>query len=129
LTQIGIHSFANPDSNYSSLKADMRIIPLSEILEEDGALELEEEIELEDDELLLLSLDADALNSGVMEGVSAVNHQGLAPEIVVKLFAMYRRLCRDRQMFVGVYEYNPLYDNLSQKGARFLASLLYQTLF
>ena len=26
----------------------------------------------------------------------------------------------------GIFEYNPLYDNLSQKGARTLAALIYQ---
>jgi hypothetical protein len=44
-----------------------------------------------------------------------------------KLEVMHIALCTLLEPF-GFYEYNPLYDNLSQKGARFVASLIFKIL-
>jgi formiminoglutamase len=74
--------------------------------------------------LPILSLDADALNAAYMEGVSAVNPRGLSLEVVSDIFDFYFKLDTEKK-YCGIYEYNPLYDNLSAKGARILASLIY----
>ena len=67
---------------------------------------------------------ADAIDAGVMEGVSAVNHRGLPYDFIedVLLYAIDELKCQH----FGFFEYNPVYDNLSQKGARALAALIYQ---
>ena len=59
-----------------------------------------------------------------MEGVSAVNHRGLPYDFIedVLLYSIDALNCQH----FGIFEYNPLYENLSQKGARALASLIYQ---
>jgi formiminoglutamase len=62
-----------------------------------------------------------------MEGVSAVNHQGISSREVQKILETVLNSKKGKKYF-GFYEYNPLYDNLSQKGARFIASLIYNIL-
>jgi formiminoglutamase len=74
--------------------------------------------------LYLFSLDADALESSLMEGVSAVNHRGLPYHFVEELLTYALDVLRTKHF--GIYEYNPVYDNLSQKGARSLSGLIYK---
>ena len=58
-----------------------------------------------------------------MEAVSAVNHQGLSLTTVKIIFNTIKAL-QPTQQYLGIYEYNPIYDNLSQKGARALTDLI-----
>jgi formiminoglutamase len=62
-----------------------------------------------------------------MEGVSAVNHQGLNSNQVLEILLTILNSKKGKKYF-GFYEYNPIYDNLSQKGARFIASLIFRIL-
>ena len=122
LTQMGIHPFANESSSYKDLSAEMVTFSVDEL--SDRGAELEKKISFNRNELTLLSLDCDALASESMEAVSAVNPEGLSFQYVKKVFNFYRKLDQDKKIY-GIYEYNPLFDNLSQKGAKCLASLIY----
>ena len=135
LTQIGIHPFANPQSNYQNL--DRKRLFFFEEMEKETFYWDKKQTEKwcqnnlcpKSDEIQFLNLDADALHSGVMEAVSAVNHSGLKMEFVQTLFHFYRNQNQSSKWFIGLYEMNPLFDNLSQKGARALSVLLYKTLY
>ncbi|GAB4014517.1 MAG: formimidoylglutamase [Bdellovibrio sp.] len=129
LIQWGTHSFANAPANYTKLeKASMQIIDNDLISREpeQSHRSLMQAL-AEHAGTSILSLDVDAIESSVMTGVSAVNYQGLSTEIVHRVFEEYLRTYKGTAFF-GIYEFNPIYDDLSQKGARFIAYLLYQIL-
>lgn len=122
ITQVGIHPYANAHGNYQNLKSSMSIWG-------PGIFQLEQLSELikqNPEDVFYLSLDADAIHASTMEAVSAVNHDGLSDKFVSDVFELYFRSVPRENWIVGIYEYNPLFDNLSCKGARFLASLLYK---
>lgn len=79
-----------------------------------------------DDTFIYLSLDCDVIESSTMEAVSAVNHEGI-PVSYIQLI-IEKIMCFAGPKAFGIYEYNPIYDNLSQKGARSLCSLIYNYL-
>ena len=133
LIQLGIHKFCNIQGNYQKLEKGKMEILSSDQLERASACGslselLTEHLPLKSDALTVLSLDCDGLSCAYMEGVSAVNPRGLSMQTVCDIFAYYRNTI-GHPPIVGIYEYNPLYDNLSQKGARTIAALLYGLLF
>ncbi len=132
IVQLGIHDFANTISTMSNLPKGRETVMTYEDVRygtvnfNDNEKLLRKVLPYHEDALYFFSLDADALDAGVMEGVSAVNHRGLPYDFVedVLIYAIDELKCRH----FGLYEYNPVYDNLSQKGARTLAALIYQIL-
>ena len=133
LIQLGIHNFCNVQGNYQKLKRGKMEIISSDQLERasaKGSLPefLRERLPLESNALTILSLDCDGLSCAYMESVSAVNPHGLSMQTVRDIFNYYRNGIQHPPI-AGIYEYNPLYDNLSQKGAKTIAALLYSLLF
>jgi len=132
LIQIGIHDFANTKSTMSDLGRAKEIVATYDDLRRltqnftQNRKVFERMIPFDRETLYIFSLDADALESGIMEGVSAVNHRGLPYDFVEELLNYAINNLKAKHF--GIYEYNPLYDNLSQKGARSLASLIYQVI-
>ncbi len=120
LWQVGIHSFANPESNYGDFKrAQMRLFEADNT----ALKQMQQTLAGMKGPLVVLSLDADALNASFMEGVSAVNPSGMTLDYLKEFLDLF-----GGAKYFGIYEYNPLYDNLSCKGARSLAYLLEQFL-
>lgn len=139
LVQLGIHHFANSPSTQSALeKGKMHCISFSQLEKESWGFTrpIDELLNYHfspkslqqnaDKEVWILSLDCDALESGIMEGVSAVNHRGIPLHTIAEIFNYFKQ--HAPRFVAGLYEYNPIYDNLSQKGARALASLIYPVL-
>jgi formiminoglutamase len=124
LFQVGIHDYANAHSNFEKLpQGEMNIFN-----DDDWSMvagHIENQIDPED-EVLVLSLDADALSASIMEGVSAVNPNGLSLKFMNDCLQSYLEWTEGKKQYFGIYEYNPVYDNLSQKGARSIASLMHQ---
>lgn len=130
LIQIGIHDFANSKSTMDDLGRAKEVVATYDDLKHltnnfsNNRKLFERMIPYDHEALYLFSLDADALESSIMEGVSAVNHRGLPYHFVEELLIYSQDVLRTKHY--GFYEYNPVYDNLSQKGARALASLIYK---
>ncbi len=133
LIQIGIHDFSNPDSNYEKLKnGKMDIISFNELKNETENFSLPcmplikkfLKDNYDEKHALVFSLDCDAIDSAIMEGVSAVNHQGLPLFAIEEILENLKKVY-DVKIF-GIYEYNPVYDNLSEKGSKAIAKLIYQ---
>lgn len=130
IVQLGIHEFANSITTMSNLEKAREVVATYEDVrfgtKDFTATDkfLKRVIPFQKETLYVFSLDADAIDAGIMEGVSAVNHRGLPYDFVedVLLYAIDELHCQH----FGIFEYNPVYDNLSQKGARALASLIYQ---
>ncbi len=126
LYQFGVHFFANSPSTLNIDKEKMKIYSFEE---KDNLDLILKDIELqvrEQEAYFFLSLDADALCSSIMEGVSAINHEGLSLEEVKRIFRWYKNLNSSKS--VGIYEYNPLFDPTT-KGARALARLIHLLYF
>lgn len=122
ITQFGIHPYANTEQNLENLNCEMKVY-----FKDQTNLEVfKKTISENKKDWFVLSLDADGLDAMTMEAVSAVNHDGLSSELVSAMFQFYFKNIPKDQWAVGIYEYNPLLDNLSSKGARYLASLLYK---
>ncbi|MCK5884586.1 MAG: arginase family protein [Bacteriovoracaceae bacterium] len=131
LVELGVHNFVNSISTMKPLpRGEMQMITTKSLrsatknFSENLELWLSENIPIDSDELVYLSLDCDAIDASRMEGVSAVNHDGIPLHAIKQIFSYVRH---NTKVFIsGIYEYNPVYDNLSQKGARALASLIYE---
>lgn len=130
LLQVGIHPFANAEENYRDM-GTMRVIEsISPQLSSDSIAKSIDEwlnkLNL-DKAALCLSVDCDGLDASFMPAVSAPNHRGLKQEQFHAIFETcrsYWQRSRGPRLF-GLYEYNPVYDNLSQQGARYLASYMH----
>lgn len=81
------------------------------------------------DTLFFVSVDADILAGNVMSAVSAVNPRGLAPELLIEILVYLKKEFKIFQPKLGLYEYNPLYDDISGKAAKLLATMLYDWIF
>lgn len=130
LIQLGIHDFANTKTTMNELGRAREVVATYDDLKHltqnftNNRKLFERMIPYDREATYVFSLDADALDAGIMEGVSAVNHRGLPYHFVEELLAYSQDVLRTKHY--GFYEYNPIYDNLSQKGARALASLIYK---
>ena len=115
LTQIGIRPFSNAKSNYTSLRGTkMTILDVKTL----------ETLSLSQEELTVLSLDCDALDGSFFSSVSAVNPMGLTKMQFFSIWNFYLKSIVHRPI-IGIYEYNPVYDDISGQGAKFLAAFLY----
>lgn len=120
LYQVGIHPFANGKGNYEEM-GNMTII------DHDDWEDILKPHQKKGD-LLLLSLDCDGLDASFMPAVSAPNHQGLSQKQYLKIMKScfkYWEKTKTPRLY-GVYEYNPLFDDLAGRSARYLASTFYK---
>ena len=133
LIQVGIRSLVNPESNYiidekenaQGKKIQMSIIDNSELTWNQLKASLETLItENNPNSLTILSLDCDSIDCSSMEAVSAVNSFGMSKELILSIFSWHENRIKNTPKFIGIYEFNPIFDNLSQKGARIISSLL-----
>lgn len=130
LIQLGIHDFANSKSTMNDLGFAREVVATYDDLKHltqnftNNRKLFERMIPFDYEATYVFSLDADALEAGIMEGVSAVNHRGLPYSFVEELLTYAQDVLKTKHF--GFYEYNPVYDNLSQKGARALSSLIYK---
>ncbi len=132
LFQYGIHRFANSLSTLNDLPS-MKTFPFEQIKKlshnfSQLPLQLLNQILVlfDKDTFFLLSIDADALSSSVMTGVSAVNPEGLPLAHLRHLTSWFLKEVPVEKM-TGIYEYNPIYDPNSS-GSKAIASLVYDFL-
>ncbi len=79
-----------------------------------------------DETLIVVSIDADVFSGSAMPAVSAVNPTGLEVTLVANILSEIKKEFSSYQKILGIYEYNPLYDDISAKGAKTLAALIYE---
>lgn len=135
LIQYGIHSFANSSSTMSPLKqGTMEIHTLDKILSSHSTsltsiLEISKNcpFKVTNKTAIFFSLDCDAISGEQMKAVSAVNPMGLPISKVNELLSSIEQF-NGNKLFFGIYEYNPVYEDLSQLGSRGLANLIYNFL-
>lgn len=133
LFQIGIHPFANSLSTQQALASgEMHILSRKACDHEGEVRAFWNKIlsSLGDDTILLFSIDADALAVENLKAVSAPNHNGLSLEFLHRQMNFYKQLCEERSQpqIWGLYEFNPLYDDVSGTSARVASGLIYEML-
>lgn len=134
IIQYGIQGLANAKSNYAPFKnLSLKTFQMEECTRKTNNFSspphfLFETIEsaMTPGGLFVLSLDCDAIHSSTMKAVSCVNPYGLPDFHVSEILDWVLKQNSIEQKYFGIYEFNPLYDDLSQQGARFLAHLGYQ---
>lgn len=125
LIEVGLHPFSNSSSTLEPLKHGQMI----HIYRNDQTLMTKLKnllAALDESWILVFSVDCDGLNSSIMEAVSAPNPNGFNYEEMLEIIDALNLAAAKK--YFGFYEYNPLYDSLSAKGARVVASLMYQLL-
>lgn len=130
LYQIGIHQFANSKDTMTQLeRGKMYIEEFSSSFipnRFDQVLKKECPFNITNKTFIYLSLDSDAIHSSIMSGVSAVNHHGLDINYICNLIDWLT--VNEYQSCFGIYEYNPLFDDISVRGARALSFLIHHYL-
>lgn len=129
LFQLGLHPYSNSFSTLSALKTEMPILWKKDF-SEDKVQEYFKAIsdELTSDSLVIFSLDADALSGHMVPGVSAVNADGLNLDQLKMIMNHYLKLKISHPPIVGIYELNPVYDQLSGLSMNTMANFLFHTL-
>lgn len=132
LIQVGIHRYANSKSTMKDLNhINQTYIYKDEFTDTELLTQVLNSFEKEDilkDAIIVISLDADGLLAQEMEAVSAPNHNGFSQTLVRKFMKHLSAQFNDHQIIFGIYEYNPIFDNLSQKGCRLITGLIYDFL-
>lgn len=131
LFQLGLHVFANSESTLSVLpRGKMQVLWRNELMDQNKWDEFFGEMRklVDENTVVIFSLDADALSGELMPGVSAVNGLGLKTSELFQAWEMYRNLPMAHEPIIGIYELNPVYDTLSGMSMRFMSNFLYVTL-
>jgi len=84
--------------------------------------------EIDQDTVVVFSLDADALLGEQVPGVSAVNGSGINREELRRLWIEYKKFPLSHKPILGIYELNPVYDTLSMLSVRTMANFVYDCL-
>lgn len=130
LFQIGLHPFANTFSTLSPLNSGEMNILWKKDLSESSLIAFFKNIkdELNQDTLVVFSIDADALEGSLVPGVSAVNPDGLTRNELLLIWSFYRNLSLGHKPVMGIYELNPVYDTLASLSMRTLGSFVFEVL-
>jgi len=135
LVQYGIHDFANSTSTLSNLSfGSEKKIFLPEVEKmSSGFQNIPQEIfkdcpfEITDRTAVILSIDCDGIDGSQMKAVSCVNTTGVPLIHLIKLLQELK-LNTNNNLILGVYEFNPVYDDLTIYGAKSIVHILYEYL-
>jgi len=130
LAQWGIHRYYQSESDLDLKGAEVEVLWSHEIdtqsIEQSiKKIKLLVEPYQKNETLVLVSLDADVLCGSNMPAVSAVNPRGFSVDFTSQIIKKIQQEFQCFQTVLGVYEYNPLYDDISARGAKTLATIVY----
>jgi formiminoglutamase len=131
LFQIGLLELANSQSTLEPLlKGKTSTLWRKDLYQSDKLISFFELIknEIEQNTVVVFSLDADALSGEEVPGVSAVNGNGISREELRRLWSEYKNLPLSHRPVLGIYELNPVYDSISMLSIRTMANFLYDCL-
>lgn len=127
--QLGLHPYSNSFSTLTKLKREMPILWKNEI-DTQSIEKFFKSIseELTQNTLVVFSLDADALTGNIMPGVSAVNSDGLNLDQLKIMMNHYLEMNLSHPPIMGLYELNPVYDQLSGLSMNTAANFIFHSL-
>lgn len=125
----GTGVFCNPKSSYQNLENKYFQLKIWNESSEHLADYLNNYVP-KDGQHIILSLDCDMIHASLMEAVSAPAWDGAPLVEIESIMKAYLKMSIKNHLrpFIGLYEYNPLFDNLSMKGAKAISSLIYKAL-
>lgn len=130
LVQIGTHLFANGESNLSELKnLQQKIYYMNDVKKHSSFIDFVQvnfEKMLNEYDEIVLSIDIDAIKSSEMPAVSAPNHNGFSMEEMHEFVHYLKQTVKHKFKVTGLYEYNPMFDDLANSSGRQIAALIYQ---
>ena len=135
LIQYGIHDFANSASTLTPLNRGSEKKIFHEELQRlsHNQTMIPKEMlascpfTISNETAVILSLDCDGLSGAQMSAVSSVNTLGVSLEHTLELIKELKRISQNKLIF-GVYEFNPVFDNLSLLGCKSIVHLIYEFL-
>ena len=130
LHQIGIHQETNAIENFQSLRNGAMVVHEEDLASlSDSRIEkiLSQIIEQKPDWINVLSIDLDGLDSSEFQSCSAINPKGFNFDQLNKIIQCYESKI-DHSGIYGMYEYNPLFDNLANKDGKKIAWSINQIL-
>lgn len=131
LFQLGLHVFANSESTLSNLpNGKMHVLWRKDLIDQSQWESFFGEMRklIDENTVVIFSLDADAISGELVPAVSAVNGMGLKTSELFQAWQMYRALPLKHEPIMGIYELNPVYDTLSGMSMRFMSNFLWVTL-
>lgn len=134
LAQLGTQLFANGESNFEPLKKiNQKIFDMIKIRHKPSLVEfMKTEFEnhlnshLNSYDEVILSFDVDAIKASEMPAVSAPNHQGFRMDEMHELVEFLKNSLKEKFNTVGIYEYNPMFDDHANSSGRELTAFIYQ---
>lgn len=135
LIQYGIQDFSNSKSTLSPLKRGSETKYFFETIKDetnnfsDIPKNLLKDIpfNISNKTLIILSLDCDGIDGSQMSAVSCVNPMGIPCTHVIQI-QNYLSSLECAELFFGVYEFNPVYDQLNQYSCKVITNLIYNYL-
>ena len=115
LHQVGIQRESNQVDNYKELKTGKMTVH-----QWDNHFDFKKLINNESGWINILSIDVDALSSNDFKSCSAVNPSGIPDNVMNRYINEYVSLI-EHSPIVGFYEYNPIYDDISNSDAKKIA--------
>lgn len=129
LNQLGIQQESNTVANFTDLKNGIMSISSIEELAFSPRSEMKKLIERKmpklDNTLHVLSIDIDALDGSDFTSCSAVNPCGISFHQLCEIVEAYKENLTHPPI-VGIYEYNPIYDDVSNSDAKKIAWIINQ---
>lgn len=124
LFQYGIHLETNNKETISDLKNGIMHLSAKQQSVEEVIQSIRTNcpFEISDKTLLLISIDCDGFDASFMSAVSAVNLNGISLDHYLELQEELKTLCS--KSILGIYEYNPLFEDLSLKGAKAISKII-----
>lgn len=128
--QIGLNQFANSLTTLNPLehgetkilwRNDLSTYSLDILFNEINGI-------VDQETVVIFSLDADVFCASEIPGVSAVNPTGISREKILEIWDLYEKLPFKHKPILGLYELNPLYDTLASLSMRTAGSFVFETL-
>ena len=135
IVQYGIHDFANSKSTLASLKrgSESKFF-LPEVTKLSNHFTKVPEIifkncpfKITAKTAVIISLDCDGIDGSQMQAVSCVNTVGLPLIHIHSIVQQFKNITSGNLIF-GIYEFNPVYDNLGLYGCKSITHLIYEYL-
>ena len=130
IIQLGIHEYANVQSSFDNIK--MKVHTCDEIKNKTDNFDFKKSQKFIDDIIknipkdhhIIISVDLDGFRASDIRAVSAVNHSGLPLHMLEHTIEVIKG--QEKKVFLGIYEYNPLFDTLACEDARKIAAIIYE---
>jgi formiminoglutamase len=129
LYQYGIHLESNNKDTMGELKKGKMYVSPKQTNPQNVMNEIKTQcpFKITNKTKVLISIDCDGFNASFMSAVSAVNLNGIELDHFLELLKLIKEF-ECQSIDLGIYEYNPLFEDLSLKGAKSITKIIIEYL-